>query len=136
MQKPLRKATKNFLRNFSGGKFKKLRCLSCYVIIDLELYNSIILYSSQSSPIYIGLEVHSRSRCKAIIKVLHRPGLCFAYCRLLEIEQWLATSAGEPNETDGFVCPAHLPRSLLAVTVRLIVRHKSSETSTCQSKCK
>jgi len=37
-------------------------------------------------PIYIGLNVHSRTRCKAIIKELHRLGLCISHNRVLEIE--------------------------------------------------
>ncbi len=44
-------------------------------------------------PLYIGLNIHTTIRSKSLITKLYQMGLCVSYDRVLEVEDWLATSA-------------------------------------------
>ena len=81
-------------------------------------------------PIYIGLNVHSRTRSKALISEFNQLGLSIPYRRVLEIEDWLVTAVSERFDGDGVVCPAHLRRELFTTGALDNLDHNpSSNTS-------
>ena len=100
---------------------------ACKTISQLVIYNTKERCTDESRPyrsnlnrepplpLYIGLNVHSRTRSKALIKDLHSLGISVSYHRVLEIEEWLASSVSERYESDGVVCPAHLRKGLFTV---------------------
>lgn len=61
-------------------------------------------------PLYIGLNIHTTTRSKTLINKLYQMGLCISYDRVLEVEEWLATSASE--RYDGHVVPACLKNGI------------------------
>ena len=94
-------------------------CLTIAQIIDFNVKTKAAAANSRHSldrepplPIYLGLDVHSRTRSKVLINELHRLGLSVSYHRVMEIEEWLATSVSERYDNEGVVCPAQLRRGL------------------------
>ena len=45
-----------------------------------------------SLPIYIGINVHALSRSKTLIQQLYQMGISISYDRIMDIEDWIATS--------------------------------------------
>ena len=54
-------------------------------------------------PIYIGMTVHSHTRSKSLIHRLYQMGLSVSYARVMQIEDWISTSACEQFEDDQVV---------------------------------
>ncbi|KAK3889528.1 hypothetical protein Pcinc_006500 [Petrolisthes cinctipes] len=63
-------------------------------------------------PIYIGMNLHVPSRSKTLIQQLFHMGICISYDRVMEIEDWIATSSCERFREDGVVAPACLRKEL------------------------
>ena len=59
-------------------------------------------------PIYIGLNLHQLTRSKKLVQQLYRMGIYISYDRVMEIEEWIATSTCERFIEDGVVSPACL----------------------------
>ena len=66
-------------------------------------------------PIYIGLNIHQLTRSKKLIEQLYRMGICISYDRVMEIEDWIATSTCERFKEDGVASPACLRKGLFTV---------------------
>ena len=66
-------------------------------------------------PIYIGLNMHQLTRSKKLVQQLYRMGMCISYDRVMEIEEWIATSTCERFIEDGVVSPACLRKGLFTV---------------------
>ena len=52
-------------------------------------------------PINIGLKIHTACRSKELIKQLNQIGVCVSYDRIVQLQEWMATSACERFEEDG-----------------------------------
>lgn len=66
-------------------------------------------------PIYIGLNVHTLTRSKKLIKQLYKMGISISYDRIMQIEDWIATSACERFEDERVVAPSCLSKGLFTV---------------------
>ncbi len=118
---------------------------SCLTISQLLYYN-VKKKSSDSAvkvrhtllrepplPIYIGLNMHQLTRSKKLVQQLYRMGICIAYDRVMEIEEWIATSTSERFIEDGVVSPACLRKGLFTVGALDNLDHNSSATTSQSS---
>ncbi|KAK3889182.1 hypothetical protein Pcinc_006754 [Petrolisthes cinctipes] len=84
-------------------------------------------------PIYIGMNVHALSRSKTLIQQLFHMGICISYDRVMEIEDWIATSSCERFREDGVVAPACLRKGLFTVGALDNLDHNPSSTTSQSS---
>ena len=84
-------------------------------------------------PIYIGLNIHQLTRSKKLIEQLYRMGICISYDRVMEIEDWIATSTCERFKEDGVVSPACLQKGLFIVGALDNLDHNLSSTTSQSS---
>ena len=84
-------------------------------------------------PIYIGINVHAISRSKKLIQQLYQMGLSISYDRVMELEDWLATSVCESFEEDGVVFPASLRKGLFTVGALDNLDHNPTSTTSMTS---
>ena len=59
-------------------------------------FDSLVSYALEREPplpIYIGLKVHAACRIKELIKQLNQIGVRVSYDRIVQLEEWMATSA-------------------------------------------
>ena len=84
-------------------------------------------------PLYIGFNIHSLTRSRTLITRLYQLGLSVSYDRILEIEDWLATSVSERFEEDNCVCPANLRTGLFSVAALDNIDHNPSSTTASSS---
>ena len=80
-------------------------------------------------PIYVGLSIHHMTRSKKLIQQLYQVGVCVSYDRVLELEDWIASSVCERFEEDGVVTPACLQKGLFTVGVLDNLDHNPSSTT-------
>lgn len=84
-------------------------------------------------PLYIGFNIHSLTRSKTLVTRLYQLGLSVSYARILEIEDWLATSVSERFEEDNCVCPPNLKKGLFSVAALDNIDHNPSSTTASSS---
>ena len=84
-------------------------------------------------PIYIGMNVHTQTRNKKLIHQLYQMGLSISYDRIMQIEEWIATSACERFEDDGVVVPSCLSKGLFTVGALDNLDHNPSSTTSATS---
>lgn len=84
-------------------------------------------------PIYIGINVHALSRSKTLIQQLYQMGISISYDRIMEIEDWIATSTCERFIEDGVVTPACLRKGLFTVGALDNLDHNPSSTTSLTS---
>ena len=84
-------------------------------------------------PLYIGFNIHSLTRSKTLITRLYQLGLCVSHDRILEIEDWLATSVSERFEEDNCVSPPNLRKGLFSVAALDNIDHNPSSTTASSS---
>jgi len=84
-------------------------------------------------PLYIGINIHASTRSKKLITQLYQLGICVSYERIMEIEDWIATSVSERFEEDGFVAPAGLRKGMLSVGALDNIDHNPSSTTSQSS---
>lgn len=80
-------------------------------------------------PIYIGMTIHSLTRCKSLITKLYQLGLSVSYDRVMEIEDWLANAIAERHREDGCVSPPCLKKGLFSVGALDNLDHNPSSTT-------
>ena len=80
-------------------------------------------------PIYVGLSIHHMTRSKKLIQQLYQIGVCVSYDRVLELEDWIASSVCERFEEDGVVTPACLRKRLFTVGALDNLDHNPSSTT-------
>lgn len=117
----------------------------CLTISQTILFNSKKKTSSHRSsvttrhvrepplPLYIGLNIHTATRSKALITTLYQLGLSVSYDRVIEVEDELATSAGERYKEDGHVVPASLRFGIFSVAGLDNLDHNPSSTTSTSS---
>ena len=84
-------------------------------------------------PIYIGMNVHALTRSKKLIQQLYQMGISISYDRIMEIEDWIATSACERFAEDGVVSPACLRKRLFTVGALDNLDHNPTSTTSLTS---
>jgi hypothetical protein len=84
-------------------------------------------------PIYIGFSIHSLTRCKTLITKLYQLGLSASYDRVMEIQDWLATSMSQRFTDDGCVAPASLRKGVFSVGALDNIDHNPSSTTATSS---
>ena len=84
-------------------------------------------------PLYIGFNIHSLTRSQTLITRLYQLGLSVSYDRILEIQNWLATSVSERFEEDNCVCPPNLRKGLFSVAALDNIDHNPSSTTASSS---
>jgi len=66
-------------------------------------------------PLYLGLNIYTKTRSKKLVTELHELGLCASYNRVLQIENHLALGVFEYFKRANIVCPAQLRKGLFTV---------------------
>ena len=92
-----------------------------------------ILEREPPLPIYIGMNVHALTRSKKLVQQLYQMGISISYDRIIQIEDWIATSASERFEEDGVVAPACLWEGLFTVGALDNLDHNPSSTTSVTS---
>ena len=115
----------------------------CLTICQTILFNTKKKSSSTSLrhsaarepplPIYIGLNMHSLTRCKTLITKMYQLGLSVSYDRMMEIEDWLATAVTERHREDGCVSPPSLRKGLFSVGALDNLDHNPTSTTAASS---
>ena len=80
-------------------------------------------------PIYIGISMHALTRSKKLITQLYHFGISISYDRIMEIEEWIATSTCERFVEDGVVSPASLRKGVFTVGALDNLDHNPSSTT-------
>ena len=87
------------------------------------------LHREPPLPIYVGLNIHHMTRSKKLIQQLYQMGICVSYDRVLELEDWIASSVCERFEEDGVVIPACLRKGVFTVGALDNLDHNPSSTT-------
>ena len=87
------------------------------------------LHREPPLPIYVGLNIHHMTRSKKLIQQLYQMGICVSYDRVLELEDWTASSVCERFEEDGVVIPACLRKGVFTVGALDNLDHNPSSTT-------
>lgn len=62
-----------------------------------------LAYREPPLPLYVGLSIHSSTRSKTLIEKMYQMGISVSYDRIMEIEDWLASSLCQRYKEDGCV---------------------------------
>ena len=132
----------------SGPNLKdqdKRESQACLTISQLIFYN-VKKRSSDSTvkvrhtlarepplPSYIGLNIHQLTRSRKIVQQLHKMGMCISYDRVIEVEDWIATSTCQRFREEGVVSPACLRKGLFTVGALDNIDHNLSATTSLSS---
>ena len=84
-------------------------------------------------PIYIGINIHALTRSKKLIQQLYQMGICISYDRIVQIEDWIATSSCERFKEDGVVAPACLWKRVFTVGALDNLDYNPSSTTSMTS---
>ena len=85
-------------------------------------------------PIYIGLNIHTLTRCKKLIQQLYQFGISISYDRVIELEDCIASSVSQQYKAEGVVAPSCLRKGLFTVGALDNIDHNLSST-TASSSC-
>jgi len=77
--------------------------------------------------------VHALTRSKSLIQQLYQLGISISYDRIVQIEEWIASSACERFAEDGVVAPTCLRKGLFTVGVLDNLDHNPSSTTSVTS---
>ncbi len=125
---------------FSGANLKdqdKHESQACLTVGQIILYNTKrrpshpgtkMRHSLQREPpisVYIGLNIHQQARSKKLIQQLYQ----ISYDRVMELEDWIATSTCEQFIQDGVVAPACLRKGLFTIGALDNIDHDPSSTT-------
>ena len=82
-------------------------------------------------PVEIGLRIHSATRSKKLIQVLHKDGLSISYDRVLAIRHSIAASVCKKYSEKGFVTPTNLLKNeFISIAIDNIDQNLQSSTAT------
>ena len=84
-------------------------------------------------PLYIGIKVHSHTRSKKLLQLLYSLGLCSSYERIMQLEDWIASSVCRYFEEDGVVAPATLRKGLFSLDALDNLDHNPSSMTSMTS---
>ena len=78
---------------------------------------------------YIGLKIHTQTRGKIIVNIMHKLGISVSYDRIIEIENQLGSSVCKQYRKEGLVCPEMARNSLFTVGALDNIDHNPSSTT-------
>ena len=86
-------------------------------------------------PLYVGLSIHSSTRSKTLIEKMYQMviSVSYMYDRIMEIEDWLATSLCARLKEDGCVSPACLRKGIFSVGALDNIDHNTRSTTSVSS---
>ena len=82
---------------------------------------------------YVGMNIHTETRNKALIAVLNFLGLCPSYDRILRIEDQLAAAICQQYRLDGAVAPPPLQKGRFTMVATNNIDHNSSPNTAMTS---
>ena len=78
--------------------------------------------------VYLALELHSQTRSKKLVKLLHKYSLSVSYNKVLSIETSFAQAIADRTKINAdIVCPTHLRKQILTVAALDNLDHKRLE---------
>ena len=80
-------------------------------------------------PLYLGLQIHNKTRRKDLIDELHQVGLSISYDRVIQIQTQTANGVIDRFVQDGVVCPTSLRFGILTTGQLDNIDHNTSATS-------
>ena len=112
----------------------------CLTICQTILFNSKKKASSSTKtrhsaeaepllPVYLGMKVHTQTRSRKLVKLLHNLGLSASYNRIVQIESQLASAVCQRSIVEGVVCPSQMRRGLFTVGALDNIDHNPSSTT-------
>ena len=84
-------------------------------------------------PLCAGLSILSSTRSKTLIEKMYRMGISVSYDRIMEIEDWLASSLCERFKEDGCISPAFLRKEIFSMGAHNNLDHNPSSTTSVSS---
>ena len=84
-------------------------------------------------PLCAGLSILSSTRSKTLIEKMYRMGISVSYDRIMEIEDWLASSLCERFKEDGCISPAFLRKEIFSMGAHDNLDHNPSSTTSVSS---
>ena len=112
----------------------------CLTICQTILFNSKKKASSSTKtrhsaeaepplPVYLGMKVHTQTRSRKLVKLLHNLGLSASYNRIVQTESQLASAVCQKSIVEGVVCPSQMRRGLFTVGALDNIDHNPSSTT-------
>ena len=128
----------------NGPNIKDQDSQACLTLSQMTLFNckkrSTIASESRHSldlepplPLYIGINVHTQTRSKALVTQLFHLGLSVTYDRILQIENQLATAVCQFTEEIGLVCPSQMCPGVFTYCALDNLDHNPSSTTATDS---
>lgn len=124
----------------------KAECQACLTVCETIVFNTKkrtcetktgltrhSLARAPPLPLYVGLKIHSLTRSKTLVEKMYQMGISVSYDRIMEIEDWLATSLSERFKEDGCVSPASLRSGIFSVGALDNLDHNPSSTTSVSS---
>ena len=114
---------------------------ACLTISQLLLFNSKKQGKQSSAqnrhclerepplPLYIGLNIHSKTRSKGLVDQMAKLGISVSYDRVCQVENNLALSVCQQFNEDGVVCPSNLRKGIFTVGALDNIDHNPSSTT-------
>ena len=117
---------------------------ACLTIAQMILFNAKTKAPKTNSPrhvkgrepplpLYVGLSLHTQTRSKKSIDIMHKIGLSISYFRVLETENQLGTAICKRFMQEGLVCPAILRKGLYTVGALDDIDHNPSSMTAQRS---
>jgi len=85
-------------------------------------------------PVYVGLNIHARTRKREVIDIMFDLGLSVSYDRVLEISTAMGNRVCEQYHSDAVVCPPNLLQGLFTTAAVDNIDHNTSSTTATSSK--
>ena len=103
----------------------------------MQSYSSSVVRNNPDKetplPLYLSLKIHSETRKKGLVDLLHNLGIGVSYKRVLAITTDIANSLCTRFETEGVVCPQNMVRGQFTVGAVDNVDHNPSSTTSKDS---
>lgn len=84
-------------------------------------------------PIYVGVSVHAKTRCRDLVEILHKLGISISYDRVLSISTDLGNEVCRRYWQEGAVCPSNLRLGLFTTAAVDNIDHNPSSTTSKDS---
>ena len=84
-------------------------------------------------PLYLGFLIHSKTRKKELVEILHEHGLCISYDRVMQLSADMANKVIAQYQLEGVVCPPKLKSGLFVTSQQDNVDHNLTSTSAKES---
>ena len=79
--------------------------------------------------VYTGMRVHTQTRSRALVELLHELRISVSYKRIMQLESHLASAVCRQIQREGVVCPSQLRHGLFTIGAMDNLDHNPSSTS-------